>query len=341
MSDLLLAVDAGGTRTRALLCTPDGTCLGFGTGAGGNPTSSGPVAALASVADAAAGAARRAGLALADVSSVTVAMAGARALPGGTVAGALRFAGPGERLRMVSDVAATYSSGAVESAGCVVVAGTGSCAAQVRDGAVVRAVGGTGWLLGDGGSGFAVGLAVVRAVVAHLDGTGPATALTGMLLGSLGIARDASLGGEGRPAELDALVLHLYAQPPVSLARHAPLALVAAAGDVTDDVAGDAVAAGIAGRAQDDLAVLVTAVRAGGWPGPLVLGGGVAHGTLAEPAAPLSPALVTALAGADVRVVRDGAVGAAVLGLAAQGRRPDAAGLERLRASVEAARAAA
>ena len=348
---VLLAVDAGGSSTRALVLDPDGTCRGFGVGAGGNPTSSGPAAALAAVAEAAGAAARRAGVALADVGSATVAMAGAHALPGpGALAAALGV-GPGQRVTVVGDVAATYSSGALEAAGCVVVAGTGSCAARIRDGAPARVVGGTGWLLGDGGSGFAVGRAVVRAVVAHLDGTGPATALSTMLLADLGIARDASLGEHGRPVELDALVSTLYARRPVALARHAPLAFAAVAGQAAarspgvpaeaPHGPGDAVAAGIVARAQDDLAVLVAAVRADGWPGPLVMGGGVAHGALTAPGAPRSPALLAALEGADLRVVRDGVVGAAVIGLTARGRRPDAAALERLRAGVEAARAVA
>lgn len=340
----LLAVDAGGSSTRAVVLAADGTCLGLGTGAGGNPTSSGPDAALAAVASAVADAARRARVTLADVGSATVAMAGAYVLPGLEPLAAALGVASARPVTIVGDVAATYFSGSLEADGCVVVAGTGSCAAQVRDGSLHRVVGGTGWLLGDGGSGFAVGRAVVRAVVAHLDGTGPATALTPMLLADLGIARDATPSEHGRTAELDRLVGTLYARRPVALARHAPLAFAAAgpAAQTSDDrrAAGDAVAAAIVARTHDDLAALVTAVRADGWPGPLVLGGGVVHGALMAPGAAGSLALGSALEGADVRVVRDGTVGAAVMALTVRGRRPDAAVFERLRAGVEAARAA-
>ncbi len=345
MNAPLLAVDAGGTSTRAVVLALDGTCLGLGTGAGGNPTSSGPDAALAAVADAAGGAARRAGIALADVGSATVAMAGAHALPGlEALAAALGVASA--CVTVVGDVAATYFSGALEPTGYVVVAGTGSCAAQVRDGSLVRVVGGTGWLLGDGGSGFALGRAVVRAVVAHLDGTGPATALTAMLLADVGVARDATPSEHGRPAELGELVRALYARRPVALARHAPLAFAAVqpAGPASAAArpagpppsTGDAVAAGIVARAQDELAALVAAVRADGRPGPLVLGGGVVHGALMAPGAVRSRSLEAALEDADVRVVRDGTVGAGVMALTARGRRPDAAAFERLRTGVEA-----
>ncbi len=329
-AELLLAIDAGGSSTRAVLVTPDAVCHGFGTGAAGNPTSAGARAATAAMAAAAAGAAHQAGVGLVDVRAVVVAMAGVRAaLDPLELAVALGATSSPALAVTMSDVAATYFSGALEPSGAVVVAGTGSCAAQVRDGRVVRSVGGSGWLLGDGGSGFAVGHAVVRAVVAHLDGTGPPTALTPLLLGSLGLAEPEVASADGRPAVLDALVDRCYDDRPVALARHAPLAVADAQ---------DPVAAAIVAGAQDALATLVTAVR-GVAREPLVLGGGMVAGGLLAPEGVRSAALHRALEGADVRLVHDGTVGAAVLGLTAQGRVLDEGAHERLRASVESLRA--
>lgn len=305
---LLLAVDAGGSGTRAVVVEPDGTCLGYGTGPAGNPTSAGAEAAVLAVAVAARAALEQARRPAASVGTVLLAMAGSRDLaPDRLLTDAL---GVRAAVRVVSDILATYHSGAVEPTGCAVVAGTGSVAARVDRGELVQVVGGTGWLLGDGGSGFAVGRGVVRAVVGDLDGLAPATALTDLLLDTLEIARDRTLV-RGRPGALDRLTTVLYRERPVALARFAPLAFAAAA-------AGDAVAEAVVTRAQDEVARLVVAAR-GGRAGPLVLGGSVMLEGLLAPGRARTPALEQALAGADVRRVRDGVVGAAVAGLARAG----------------------
>ena len=49
----VLAIDAGGTSTRAVIVDEDGSCLGFGHSGGGNPISAGFEPALASLAAAA------------------------------------------------------------------------------------------------------------------------------------------------------------------------------------------------------------------------------------------------------------------------------------------------
>jgi len=332
---LLLAVDAGGTSTRAVVAGTDGTCLGYAAGSAGNPTSAGPEAALAAVTGAAAAALARAGRRAEEVGAVLVAMAGdRRLLARADLARGLGFTGEPAQLRTGPDILAMYFSGASEPTGCAVIAGTGSAAAQVRDGQVARAVGGCGWLLGDGGSGFALGHAVVRAVVAELEGTGPATALTGLLLGALGLARTGT-AEEGRSRALQELMDVSYAERPVALARHAPLAFAAP---------DDPVARAVVAAAQDDLARLVAAVRDGAPDAPLVLGGSAMHHGLLAPGRPVTPSLGAALAGADVRPARDGAVGAAVACLAALGAPGTPVPrdvVERLHRTVDAQRTAA
>ncbi|MEJ5943737.1 BadF/BadG/BcrA/BcrD ATPase family protein [Pseudokineococcus basanitobsidens] len=333
---LHLGLDAGGTSTRAVVCTADGECLGYAAGAAGNPTSAGPEAALAAVAGTSAAALADAGRGADELGSVLLAMAGvSRMLPLPEVARAVGYTGDPARLRTGPDILAMYFSGSAEPTGAAVVAGTGSIAAQVRGGRMTLAVGGCGWLLGDGGSGFAVGHAVVRAVVAELEGTGPATSLTPALLAALGLERG-SVGEAGRLRGLEQLVDVCYSERPVALARHAPLAFAAADG-------GDAVAGRLVRSAQDDLARLVAAAREGAPDAPLVLGGSTMHRGLLAPGRPRTPALADALAGADVRPARDGAVGAAVAALAALGGAADAVPadvVERLHRTVGARRAA-
>src|SRR4051812_36411940 len=56
-SSTVLAVDAGGTSTRAIWLASDGTCLGYGRAAGGNPVSRGVGVAADQLVDAVAEAA--------------------------------------------------------------------------------------------------------------------------------------------------------------------------------------------------------------------------------------------------------------------------------------------
>jgi len=333
VSDHLLALDAGGTSTRAVVLDADGTCLGSGRAGPGNPTSAGTATALASLAGAARTALAQAGLAPGRIGGVVVAMAGAEGpLPLSEVSAAVGFPGPAARLRRVGDLLAMYSSGTAEAAGAGLVSGTGSVAGRIADGELLRVVGGSGWLLGDAGSGYWTGLHVVRAVVAHLDGSGPPTALTAAVLAAEGV-----VPGEearyGRPEHLHRLLDALYAQPPLLLSRFAPAAFAAAAGPDPDPVA-----AGLVEQAGDAVAALLRALRLE--PGTtLVAGGSTWRRGLTGAGVPRSAALTEALAGLRLRAADDGLLGAAVLALRLDGPVPEAT-YERVRSTLAALRAA-
>lgn len=305
MRGLLLAVDAGGTNTRAVALTRDGVCRGAGRGGSGNPTASGPAVALASITGACRVALDAAGGSPDRVDGVVVAMAGAEGLlPAAELAAALGVPADDGRVRKVGDLLAMYFSGAVEPDGVALIAGTGSVAGRIADGALARVVGGSGWLLGDGGSGYWTGVRVARAVVADLDGTGEPTALTDVVLAEFGLTRGGPLR-EGRLVALHRLTDALYALPPVALARFAPAAVAAAP---TDHVA-----AGLLSRAGDVLAHLLRTVHTDG--GPLVAGGGFWRQGILASGTPRSVLLAEVLAGVDVRAADDGLLGAAVLAL--------------------------
>ena len=76
-----------------------------------------------------------------------------------------------------SDLLAMFCAGSSDLDGHALVAGTGSAAIRVRGGEVEGVSDGSGWLLGDEGSGFWIGHHIVRAAVADLDGRGPWTGL--------------------------------------------------------------------------------------------------------------------------------------------------------------------
>lgn len=313
MSGLLLAVDAGGSTTRAVVLTLDGEPLGTGRAGAGNPTAVGGETALAALRAAVAQALAQAGAGPGDLVEVALAAAGSdRAVTTAQLREALGLSAAAQ-LRRVSDLLAMYCSASDAHDGAALVVGTGSVAARVRGRELLRVAGGNGWLIGDGGSGFWIARRVVRAVAAALDGTGAPTALTARVLSTLGLPDDRR-PREGRPYVLGELVDLVHAAPAVRIARVAPDCFAAAA-------EGDEVAAEVLAGAQAELAVLVRAVEG---PGPLVVGGGVWTQGMTQvlASAPRRGPLAEALAGRELASADDGLLGAAVLALHARGRSP-------------------
>ncbi|MFI0899886.1 BadF/BadG/BcrA/BcrD ATPase family protein [Streptomyces sp. NPDC020983] len=316
---LVVGIDAGGTRTRAVLAAaePGGAVLGSGAGGPGNALGVG-----------------RAELTAHLTAALTQAVPpAARARVGavhGGFAGAAPGLGPDRGLDLVlaclddafaatgmapeavevggdTEVALAAAPGAPRD-GLVLIAGTGAVAARVTAGERTLVADGHGWLLGDEGSGFWLGAQAVRAALAALDGRGPATSLVPAVLGHYGVPVTPDAPGWGDPggppaqAAAEGVVVRVHAAAPVELALLSPL-VVAAAG------AGDAVAAGLLGRAAELLAGSVRALRPRAGE-PLVLSGG-----LLGPGGPLLDRVGALLAGTGVRVhpVADGAAGAVAL----------------------------
>jgi glucosamine kinase len=318
----LVAVDAGGTSTRAVVLSPAGECLGYAVAGSGNPTAVGPEIAAASVAQSVMAALSRAKVASTRIRLVVLAMAGA----GSTAVAAeisRRLAGTGLHAPQVfeSDLLATYLSGSHRPDGYAVIAGTGAGAIRVEDGSQVAVADALGWLLGDEGSGFWIGHRVVRAVLADLDGRGAPTALTPLMLARLGVPAPSD-GGDRRP--ILAMVRALYAGPPVRLADHAGLVF---------EVDGDATADRILDDAAAALARTLDAVRSPSVSGPVVLGGGIL-GRRRQ----VADRLAAALGAEEVHAVADGALGVCVLTLRRAGTPVDAAVFSQLTASLSAVR---
>jgi glucosamine kinase len=317
-----VAVDAGGTSTRAVVLDAAGHCLGYAVAGSGNPTAVGPETAAASVAASVTEALGSAKVPSTRVGSVVLAMAGAGS-PSVAVEVRVLLAGLGLDAPLVfeSDLLATYFSGTHQPDGYAVISGTGAGAIRVEDGRQVAVADGLGWLLGDEGSGFWIGHRVVRAVLAELDGRGPETALTPLLLAQLGVAAPS---GPGDREPIVAALRALYGGPPVRLADHARLVF-----EVEEDMT--------AHRILDDAAVALertlSAVRSPTVSGPVVLGGGIlGHG------GPLVDRLVAVHGVAEVHVVADGALGVCVLTLRSAGTHVDAAIFQRLSTTLAAVR---
>lgn len=305
---MLLAVDAGGTSTRAVVLDPSGRAYGYGRAGSGNPTAAGVEGAVVAIESAT-------GQAGADVLGprllAVIAMAGVRSPDFRELVSARLAALGWPRVVLQHDLLAIFCSGTWRDNGYALIAGTGTVAARVAGGRLERVVGGRGWLLGDAGGGFWIGRKVARAVVADLDGQGEHTALTSLVLDAVG-ARD-----------LAELVPLLYARRPVQLAEFAPLAFA---------VPEDPTARAILVAASAALADLVAAVRVPELDGPVVGGGSV----LVRGFVPAWPELRADLVPlpVDLVTVGDGVVGAGVLALRGAGVVVDEPLCTRLRAEV-------
>lgn len=305
-----IAVDAGGTTTRALVVDQDGACGPTVRAGAGNPIS-GAQQAAANIADACE-AARAAGHQQPQLVLATVAGILARDFP--ELPQALAERGLPTRLVLVSDLLGAYFSGTASPDGSVMIVGTGAVAAQISGGELSAVRDGLGWLLGDEGSGFWIGHHVARAVAADLEGRGPGTSLTARVLELL---VDVPHRVGVRQADVAALLTWTQARRPVELAQLAVLA--------SEEAGSDAVARQLCAEAARH-ALSTLASLPGTGDGPVVLGGGVL-----DPGSPVGHEVHRTLGG-RARRVSDGIAGAALMAVRALGGVADDASLTRIKA---------
>ena len=326
-----LAVDVGGSSTRAAIVEEDGTCVGFGKAGSGNPTSFDTATAVTAIRGATETALIRAGSKLADLAGGVVGIAGAAGDTGPPLRVELIRAGLPERLTFESDLLVTYHSGSLATEGYALVAGTGAAAVRIGGGHTEATCDGLGWLLGDGGSGFWIGHRAVLAATSSLDDRGPPTVLGDLVLSRLGVERTSERGHDGRLLALRRAVDAVYRMRPVELAGFAPLVFEA-------EALGDDVARRIIAEAGEALAATLRAVVVEDVTGPLVLGGSI----LSQQPSVSGPVVRSfhAATASEARVitVSDGTAGAAVLALRHGDVPVDDAVLARVQTSLAALR---
>jgi glucosamine kinase len=180
--DLWLAVDGGQSATVAIVATVDGTIRGVGRG--------GPIrhhTEMGADDDARRAIIDAVGGAIAEIDGGAV-VGACLALTGsdGVAEATVRDLLPGAHIRVLDSDALAALATVTLGGGIGLIAGTGTVAvAQGRRGGPIRR-GGWGWLLGDEGGGFWIGLEALRAAARDLDGTGPQTRLTETLPARLG-----------------------------------------------------------------------------------------------------------------------------------------------------------
>lgn len=326
MITALLAIDVGGSTSRATLVDLAGNCLGQGRNRGGNPGSNPPEQAAAAIIAAAEAAVAEARGPL-DIKVALLAIAGPRNVDmQRRLDEAFRAMGLSGPLVLEGDTNAMLPSVTAAMDGYCIFAGTGSGAVRLRNGEVEGVADAAGYLVGDLGSGYWLGHHAAIAVTAALGGRGPRTALTKAVLDSLGIPITEDRAPDGRPAPLRLFIDAIYRMRPIELARFAPQVIA------NRD---DPVAAALLAQSERYLLEDFRLVFDPNMPGPVVLGGSVAAHLTGLPAA-VAELVRDAGHQPDIRLAGDPSVGAAVLALRHQGVRVDEAMLRHVAASMGA-----
>jgi N-acetylglucosamine kinase-like BadF-type ATPase len=197
----VIGMDGGATKTAAMLSDLNGNVLAEETGGPSNPQ----VVGFETVAEVIVGLMEelsgRAGCKTSDVVTLVAGLAGAgREGDKDQVKTAIALEAKKRKLALGGIGIETDGRIALEGAfkgkpGIIVIAGTGSFAlAKDHKGATHRA-GGWGRILGDEGSGYAIGRDGLNAVTKHLDRRGKPTLLTGLIDRKFGLSNHEKIIG--------------------------------------------------------------------------------------------------------------------------------------------------
>ncbi|MEP6800577.1 MAG: BadF/BadG/BcrA/BcrD ATPase family protein [Acidobacteriota bacterium] len=239
----VLGIDAGGTKTRALLADADGRVLAAATGGGANLRTHGELEVekvLHALAEEAEG---RAGV---RADALAVGIAGAdRPDDHAVLRTILRRIGFKDRVVVTNDARIAFVAGSPLRVGVALICGTGSIAWGRNGRGEIARAGGWGWHLGDEGSGFWIGEHALRAVMRAGDGRGPRTVLEAAVLAHFRLSRLEEIVRSVYDAEYPRHQVSLFA---VEVARAA--------------LAGDEVASEILREAAGELALAAGSVIA-------------------------------------------------------------------------------
>ena len=256
----MVGVDAGGSVSRAVVLHSSGAELGRAEVPSARVLAGVPGPVVAVLHDLIEQACLRAGVEL-PVAAVWAGIAGAgREAVRAELESSLARAGVARRVRVGTDIEAAFHDAFADGSGILLMAGTGSIAfGRAEDGREGR-VGGWGSVLGDEGSGYAIGVEALKRVARSADGRGKDTVLAARLLSRLDLVG------------LDDLVTWASTASRPAIAALVPeIEAAAAAGDW---VAGEILATAVEELEGHILTVLQTLGPWRNWP-TVALGGGL------------------------------------------------------------------
>jgi N-acetylglucosamine kinase-like BadF-type ATPase len=243
---LVAGVDGGGTSTRALIVSADGTICGIGRAGPSNPHQVGAEGAAQAVRTACEAAWADAGINREPLAAAFLGLAGAGSfVPLDALHANLAWLvrREGAHVTIDHDLRTAHAGALAGAPGIVVIAGTGSSGYGRNDSGQTWRAGGGGWVLDDVGSGFWLAIQALQSVLYAHDGRGQRTALDTPVLQFLGLCGVAEL-----PGVVNKLVTDRF-----RVAALAPIVLEVAA-------RGDVVAQEIVQRGACKLARIATAI---------------------------------------------------------------------------------
>ena len=271
--ELLLGVDGGGTRTRAVLLQGDGRVIGLGESDSSNFNNMGEDVAAENLRLAALAAFADAGISFSPVKAAFLGLAALKSevdIARMTAAAESRELAPAGWIQVKNDLHNALAGGLDGEAGVAVISGTGSnCLGRDPKGNYFNC-GGWAWLMDDGGSGFGLSHDALRTAVRMVDGRETPTPLLPAVLDFYGVPHP------------DCLLERLYNRKwtPAEIASFAPTIMKLAA-------EGDLAAMGVLRRGAVALAELVSTTAANlEFPEPprvVLLGGCVRSGAPYQP----------------------------------------------------------
>ncbi len=244
MNPYVMGIDGGGSNLRVIVATSDLQVVGESHAGTVNPSVIGREASVSLIGQHMQAAIENAHLQPDDIQAVCIGVAGASAEHSADwlreVVGAVT---PNAQIRPSADQEIALMGAHGKREGILILAGTGSVAYGVSPAGAAAVVGGWGYLLGDEGSGYWLGLSAIKAISQASERRAEKTSLTDIVLRELNLAN---------PRDL---IRWLYAEPRnAEIARFAPLVLEQAE-------AGDAVASRLVAEAVQHLAGHITAIR--------------------------------------------------------------------------------
>ncbi|GHO43351.1 BadF/BadG/BcrA/BcrD ATPase family protein [Ktedonospora formicarum] len=234
-----LGIDGGGSKTQAILVDTQGLEIGRGQAGSSNYAAVGLTKAVEHITNAVTQARAQ----IADtyiVSKAWIGLAGIDTPQGHTEM--LPHLQALAREVLLTNDAELGLSALPQAVGVVLIAGTGSIGLGRDQHGQIQRAGGWGHILGDEGSGYALGQRALQAAVRFADGRGPATSLLKQILSHWQLTEPYELITKVYPGEEKAMIARLS------------ICVIQAASE------GDAIASTILKQAANELAMTVCAV---------------------------------------------------------------------------------